>query len=78
MSCPTKTYPVTPEQFAALGEKAKQHGLLLVGESGIAKVDDCAFQWTYADGVLSITCTHKPFLVGCETVSDALDRVLAL
>lgn len=76
--CPTNTYEVTPEQFAALVEKARENHLFLTGTGGTTSLHGCTFDWVYANGILVVTCTGHPFFVGCDTVNEALGKMLAL
>ena len=79
MACNTKVYTgITREVFYALVSKAKTEGLSLAGDSGVAGLHGCQFEWSYAEETetLMITCTHKPFFVGCDTINEKLDELL--
>jgi hypothetical protein len=71
-ACPTLTFSnITPENYAQLVKKAQESGVPLQGHSGTGSSFGGHFEWNYdpASLILTITVTHPPFLMGCESVN---------
>ena len=78
MCDPIQIEGITPDDFSEIVEKAASQGLVLTGTSGTAELQGCTFSWFYDESVeiLTITCTHKPFYVGCDTVNDKIRELV--
>lgn len=77
MSCEPRVYEnVTVEQFVKLADRARDHGILLQGNSGFLDVHHCQMVWSYEGERVIIQCLKKPFFVGCEQINTALDELL--
>jgi hypothetical protein len=78
-ACPSQTFAnVTPDQFAAMQQKAQASGIPLEGNSGTASKFGGKFEWNYdpATQTLTITVTSPPFLTSCETVNEKISTMM--
>ena len=66
------------DQLAALVERAKASHLFLTGDKGTTSLHGCSFDWSYDGMKLYITCTGKPFYIGCDVIGEHLDLLLAI
>lgn len=79
MSCDTLTFTgITQAQFSELEQKGADAGVAVSGNSGEASHSGVTIAWNYdpATLTLTLTCTHKPFIVGCEYVNSQLTKLV--
>lgn len=77
--CPTLTFSnITPEKYALLVKKAQDSGVPLEGNSGTGSSFGGHFAWNYdpATLILTITVTHAPFLMSCESVNSRITAMV--
>jgi hypothetical protein len=77
--CPQQLFDnITPEQFAALCEKAQASGIPISGDSGVAEKMGIEVTWNYnpESRVLTIQCTHVPFFVSCNDVNMRINALI--
>lgn len=70
--------PVTPEQYAALIQKAQAAGLALTGNSGSASKFGVEVTWNYSPETqeLRIQCLSTPFFVKAADVDAKIRSVV--
>lgn len=77
MACtPLTIKDVTPAQFEALVSKAALQGLKLNGTFGTVELHGCTFLWAYDGSAVTIQCTAKPLLFGCDAVNEKIQALL--
>ena len=79
MSCAAQVFsPVSAEQIEAIRLKAAGAGLILDGTYGTAEHSGVKLDWIYDPmrQALTITCTGKPFIVGCGHVNQIVHDLI--
>jgi hypothetical protein len=81
-TCPSKTYDFTPEIAAQVKTMmAKTFGLTIdtTAPSGAGKepVHGIVFNWTIADGKITIIVVSKPWWMSCDMIYSHLDDTYA-
>jgi hypothetical protein len=76
--CPSVTFTISAAEFTALQAKLQAAGFAITGVSGQGmQYKHCTFDWSYANGVLTITCTDYPhFWVDCATIAKDLAQLV--
>lgn len=74
MSCPTISFDMGQDVYDKLLASAHASGIMFEGD--VARAKDCTFDWRYLGGTLFITCTSKPFVVGCGTVNEDISKIV--
>jgi hypothetical protein len=78
-ACPAQNFDsVTPEQFAALQNKAKASGIPMDGNSGIGSSFGGQFEWNYDPAALALTITviKPPFAMNCESANARIGAMV--
>ena len=77
---PTKSYPLTPDQLAAIRTKAAASGLTLpAGDAGTFTPpghSEITLGFAYANGALQITILHKDWYEPAGAIWNGLDPFL--
>ncbi len=69
---------ITPEQFAALSQKAQAAGIPLSGNTGTASKFGVEVSWNYApaEQQLTLQCLRTPFFVTASEVNAKLQSLV--
>ncbi|MGA2217304.1 MAG: hypothetical protein ABSG51_04410 [Terracidiphilus sp.] len=77
--CPPQAFSnITPKQFTALAQKAREQGLPFQGNSGTGSSFGGQFSWNYNPATLElkISVTQPPVFLTCESVSARISAVV--
>lgn len=86
MSCAKLIFNgIAASQFAQFHDRLASSGAEIAigagnsGASGLVKIADCHFSFTYDEGMqqLLVQCLAKPFLVPCSTIEQIVREYVA-
>ena len=64
--------PLTEAQFAAASQRLKAYGVNLTGSSGTLSRDGITARYSYANDLLTIEVTEKPFFLPLSVVESQM------
>jgi hypothetical protein len=64
--------PLTEAQFAAASERLKAYGVDLTGPSGTLSRDGITARYNYANNLLTIEVTDKPFFIPLSVIESQM------
>lgn len=79
MACDPITYSnVDGIKWAAIKTAVEEQmpELSPMADAGSGSHYGVTLAWVWANNTLTITCTSKPFFVGCETIKEKLDAAI--